>query len=91
VAARTAWSSRRDAPPPAPSLVVKCAVALGRRPGCRRRSRRRSHAARRDTVRPGAVFLLGDNAAAGGDSRVFGAVAVGALVGVVVGRLPSLG
>src|SRR6266508_2206671 len=29
VAARTAWSSRRDPPPPAPSLVVKCAVALG--------------------------------------------------------------
>jgi type IV secretory pathway protease TraF len=69
-------------------LVLKCAVALG---GDRVPATEPSPIARRDTVRPGAVFLLGDNAAAGGDSRVFGAVPVGALVGVLVGRLPSLG
>jgi signal peptidase I len=93
VAARMVWTPPGPpAPGPfgvVPSWVVKRAVALG---GDRLPPLEPSPIGVRvpfgDTVPPGAVFLVGDNPGASGDSRAWGPVPAGEVVGVVVRHLP---
>jgi signal peptidase I len=77
VAARLTWSLDQPPATGSASWIIKRVAAVGG-------DAVPDKATSPGTVPRGSVFLLGDNAALSGDSRLWGALAVSDIVGVVV-------
>jgi signal peptidase I len=76
---------------PAAGWVIKRAVALGGEAVAADDAPDGTRAPATTLVPPGSVYLVGDNRSTSGDSRLWGAVPLPEVVGVMVGRLPRRG